>query len=201
MIMPGKVFALFFTLIMAITGTIAVNFAFAQEPTHTPSHGYLTPLTTRVPDYLISASAGIGGTINPNGFMYATPGSSYRFTITPNPGYEIQDVVDRRFFENISKGAITTYTVTNIYEKHEIFAIFSIASIPTITPTLTPTLAPTPTVPEFSTPPKTSFTASPNPSPSVPELSTLTIIAILFAIAAVLIVTIKKPHMTHSRAS
>jgi hypothetical protein len=150
MVLESKFFALFFMMIIAITCSITIGPIFVQEPTpmHTPSHRYLTPLTTRAPDYLVSASAGIGGTISPSGFMSATPGSSCTFAITPNPGYEIQDVVDRRFFENISKGAISTYTLTNIYENHEIFASFSMVTIPTITPT--PTLAPTPTVPEFT---------------------------------------------------
>jgi hypothetical protein len=140
MAMVGKVFALFFMLIIAITGTIMVNFVFAQEPTptHTPPPWWPTP--SPFADYAVSASSGPGGTISPNGTgMFAYPGSVWMFTIKPNPGYKILDVQDN----GVSMGAISTYKFAIVQESHMINATFSLLSIPTITPT--------PTVPELST--------------------------------------------------
>jgi hypothetical protein len=142
MAMIGKVFKIFFILIITTTSTIMVNSVFAQEPTptHTPPPGYPTPTPVILADYAVSASAGPGGTISPNSTgMFAYPGSSWMFTITPNPGYKILDVQDN----GVSIGAISTYKFTIVQEGHIIKATFSLISTPTITPT--PTASPTPT--------------------------------------------------------
>jgi hypothetical protein len=70
-------------------------------------------------DYGITVNAGPGGKISPDGgFAYA--GSTYTFNITPDPGYEISDVI----VDGISQGKITTYPFTNIDRNHEISATF-----------------------------------------------------------------------------
>lgn len=130
MAMVGKVFALFFVIIMTISSVIMVNSVIAQEPTPTP-----TPVI--LADYWVDASAGPGGTISPKG-GFTSPGTIYTFTITPNPGYKILDVKDN----GESKGAIPTYTLDNIHENHDIVASFSIAS--------NPVMVSTPKVPELS---------------------------------------------------
>jgi hypothetical protein len=138
----GKVFKIFFILIITTTSTIMVNSVFAQEPTPTPTlpPGYPTPTPVILADYAVSASAGPGGTISPNGTgMFAYPGSSWMFTITPNPGYQILDVQDN----GVSLGAISTYKFTIVQECHMVKATFSLISTPTLTPT--PTASPTPT--------------------------------------------------------
>lgn len=157
MAIVGKVFALFFMLIMAITSMIMVNSVFAQAPTptHTPPPWWPTPTSIINADYWVDSAAGPGGTINPqiSTFNY-DPQTTYTFIITPNPGYKILDVVD----SGVSKGAISTYTFTNIHENHDIFASFSIDPIPTITPTPTvPEFTLVPIGPSFDIPPSYSF--------------------------------------------
>jgi hypothetical protein len=71
-------------------------------------------------DYGITVNAGPHGKISPDGgFAYA--GSTYTFTITPDPGYEISDVI----VDGVSQGKITTYPFTNIDRNHEISATFT----------------------------------------------------------------------------
>lgn len=74
--------------------------------------------TTR---YTITASAGKGGEISPDGSVRVTRGSDKTFTITPDEGYVIEKVlVDG---ENV--GAVEQYTFKNVREKHTIKAIFA----------------------------------------------------------------------------
>lgn len=72
--------------------------------------------------YNISASASSNGSISPSGEIEVYEGYSKTFSITPNTGYKIDDVlVDGR-----SVGAITSYTFSNISGNHTISATFSI---------------------------------------------------------------------------
>jgi hypothetical protein len=68
----------------------------------------------------ISASAGTGGTISPSGAVTVNYGSSQAFTITPNTGYQIADVL----VDGGSKGAVSSYTFTNVTGNHTIAASF-----------------------------------------------------------------------------
>lgn len=72
-------------------------------------------------DYAVNASAGPGGTINPSGILFAYPGSSFKFHITPDAGYQILDVSDN----GISKGSLQNYEVNNVQTNHQILATFS----------------------------------------------------------------------------
>jgi hypothetical protein len=82
----------------------------------TPPPSTPTPLA----DFMVSASAGPGGTITPSGDMFTTPGESHSFTITPDVGYQILDVKDN----GVSKGAISSYSIPNIHENHQVEATF-----------------------------------------------------------------------------
>ena len=87
--------------------------------------------------YNISASAGIGGTISPNGTSVVTHGSNKTYTITPSFGYGVADVK----VDNVSVGAVTSYTFSNVTSAHTIKATFRVngtvdAGIPTVTDTL-----------------------------------------------------------------
>ncbi len=80
--------------------------------------------------YTISASAGAGGNITPNGTVPVLCGTSQTFTITPNTGYHITNVV----VDGVSQGAISSYTFPNIVANgHTIVASFAINTY-TITP-------------------------------------------------------------------
>jgi hypothetical protein len=128
-----------------IVGTTSLASIILVKPTPTP-----TPLA----DYWVTVNAGTGGTIS-GGSGFTTPGTSFTYTITPNPGYQILDVKDN----GVSKGAVSTYQLTNIQENHDITATF--------TTTLTPTPSPSPTPKQ-----ETTVTLTPSGSTATPTPST-----------------------------
>ena len=71
--------------------------------------------------YTINASVGLGGSINNLGLVNFSYGSNQTYTITPNSGYEVSDVL----VDGKSVGAITTYTFSDITGSHTISATFS----------------------------------------------------------------------------
>jgi hypothetical protein len=68
----------------------------------------------------IQVSAGPNGRIQPDGLIQVNAGENQRFAITPENGYEIQDV----FIDGISVGPKDTITLTNIQKHHTIEATF-----------------------------------------------------------------------------
>ena len=70
--------------------------------------------------YSISAEAGVGGTISPNGSISVIKGSDKTFTITANKGYEITDVL----VDGESVGAVRSYTFENVKANHTISVTF-----------------------------------------------------------------------------
>ncbi len=77
------------------------------------------------PFFTLNATAGSNGTISPSGSVFVDPGSSKTFTITPNPGY----VVDQVIVDGISQGAISSYTFSNVTQDHTISASFKIQQL------------------------------------------------------------------------
>jgi hypothetical protein len=80
--------------------------------------------TFTIKTYTITATAGAGGSISPSGNVKVNQGADKIFTITPNAGYQIADVK----VDNVSKGAISTYTFTNVTANHTISATFKSAT-------------------------------------------------------------------------
>ena len=74
--------------------------------------------------YTITASAGAGGSISPEGSVRVRRGSDRTFTITPAEGYEIADVL----VDGVSIGAVSSYTFTNVTRNHTITAVFTASS-------------------------------------------------------------------------
>jgi len=72
--------------------------------------------------YTITASAGTGGSISPSGSVSVNRGTSPTFTITPNTGYHVANVV----VDGSSAGAIRSHTFSNVTSNHTIGATFSI---------------------------------------------------------------------------
>ena len=95
----------------------------------------------------ISAPSG-NGTISPSGTITVNYGGNQTFTITPNSGYEVNDVL----VDGASVGKITSYLMSNITTNHSISVVFA----------LIPIIEPTPSVfitnPESETPAPTSQT-------------------------------------------
>ena len=71
--------------------------------------------------FTITASAGSGGSISPSGSVVVNQSATQVFTITPNTGYHVVDVV----VDSVSQGAIGTYTFTNVQANHVISASFA----------------------------------------------------------------------------
>ncbi|MEJ2032932.1 MAG: cytochrome c3 family protein [Deltaproteobacteria bacterium] len=70
---------------------------------------------------------GVGGTISPSGSVSVPDGGSQQFTITPEQGYDILDVVT----DSGSVGAVSSYTFTNVTADNSITASFQVATFPT----------------------------------------------------------------------
>ncbi|HJW73708.1 MAG TPA: PKD domain-containing protein [Geothrix sp.] len=86
---------------------------------HTISASFAAVITK----YVITASAGANGTISPSGSVSVTAGASQTFTITPNAGYAVSSVT----VDGLNKGALTSYTFTNVSAAHTISASFAAA--------------------------------------------------------------------------
>ena len=86
--------------------------------------------TVQLPSYPILASAGAGGTISPSGTINVIQGNNQSFTIAPNSGFHLVDVL----VDGSSVGAVPSYTFTNVRAPHTISARFS-ANTFTITAT------------------------------------------------------------------
>jgi len=79
-------------------------------------------VTFAINQYTIISFAGANGTINPLGSTIVKYGDSLTFTITPNIGYHISNVI----VDGNSVGATSSYTFSSIDSDHTIEAVFSI---------------------------------------------------------------------------
>ena len=70
--------------------------------------------------WMITASAGPGGSIDPSGDVIVLDGDDRDFAIEPDNGYEIIDVV----VDGDSVGAVSSYSFKNVGEDHSIAAAF-----------------------------------------------------------------------------
>lgn len=97
------------------------SFTVTQAAATTPT----TPTTpTSSTSYAITASAGSGGSISPSGSVSVTSGASKTFTITPKSGYSVKSVT----VDGKSKGALSSYTFSNVTAKHTISVTFKTKS-------------------------------------------------------------------------
>jgi len=71
--------------------------------------------------YTITATAFGGGTITPSGLIVVPGGTDTTFTITANPGHNLDSVV----VDGANQGVITSYTFYNVSANHTIKAYFS----------------------------------------------------------------------------
>ena len=77
------------------------------------------------PTYTITASAGPGGSITPSGEVTVSIGETQGFTIAPDAGYNILDVV----VDGVPQGSIDSYTFTSVAEDHTIAASFACGDV------------------------------------------------------------------------
>ncbi len=71
--------------------------------------------------FTITATAGANGSISPSGEVSVEAGGSQTFTITPNEGYEIADVL----VDSESVGAVSSYTFSDVRANRTIEATFA----------------------------------------------------------------------------
>lgn len=77
-------------------------------------------LVAPIPTYTITASAGTGGSISPAGAVTVNEDQDKTFTITPNAGYAVDDVL----VNGQSVGAVTSYTFNKVEDDQTIAASF-----------------------------------------------------------------------------
>lgn len=84
---------------------------------------YTIAATFEFSDYIITASAGSGGAISPEGVSLVKPGMSITYTIAPDTGFGIDALLIDG--ESITKTAISPiYTFTDVSSNHSIEALF-----------------------------------------------------------------------------
>lgn len=79
-------------------------------------------------DYVISASAGSGGTISPSGQIKVAKGANQAFSIAADAGHVVLDVI----VDEVSQGPITAYTFEDVNDNHTITAEFAMTAVLTI---------------------------------------------------------------------
>ena len=82
---------------------------------------YLT-ITHEQQYYIISASAGMGGSISPEGDIQVEAGGTVAFSIVPNEGYSISVLM----IDGVENPATDTYTFSNVDGNHAIKALFTV---------------------------------------------------------------------------
>ena len=83
--------------------------------------GNVTTKTYSNATYPITVISGSGGTVSPSS-ANVNYGGSQTFTISPNTGYQVADVL----VDGADRGAITSYTFSNVTATHTISATFAI---------------------------------------------------------------------------
>ncbi len=76
--------------------------------------------STGTVSYMITASAGPGGSISPSGDIRVVAYRSLTLTVTPEEGYRIADVL----VDGKSVGPVSAYTFRNVLAAHRISAVF-----------------------------------------------------------------------------
>lgn len=93
----------------------------AKNLMYLPMCDWMYGISGPVSDFVITASAGPGGSISPAGAVSVGYGRDQAFAITPNAGYRVADVV----VDGASVGAVTSYVFTAVAADHTIQASFA----------------------------------------------------------------------------
>ena len=133
---------------ISISGNVTVNYGGTQTFTIVPNTGYhiasvlvdgssvgavpsytFSNVTAKhtlaanfaVNTYTVTTTAGANGSISPSGTATVNHGGSQTFTIAPQTGYHIVDVL----VDGSSVGAVPVYTFSNVTAKHTLAASFA----------------------------------------------------------------------------
>jgi hypothetical protein len=85
----------------------------------------ILPVCEQIPLSIVSALAGSGGNISPSGAVPVRYGADQAFTITPNNGYHIVDVM----VDGGSEGVIQSYAFYDVTSNHTIAATFAVDNL------------------------------------------------------------------------
>ena len=135
-IAPGTVIT--FTAVPSVTSDFAgwsgAISGTANPVTLTVNADTVVTATFTIKTFTLTPAAAPNGSITPNALQTVNYGDSQVFTITANAGYHILDVG----VDNVSVGAVSSYTFTNITAHHSIAAAFTadVATLYTLTVTL-----------------------------------------------------------------
>ena len=80
---------------------------------------------TRAEDHIIIATAGVGGTIDPNGNVTVLYNDSQTFRIVPDEGYSLSRVMVDTIFDVTSQIVDSSYTFSGVISNHSIDAEFT----------------------------------------------------------------------------
>jgi len=106
-------------LIDGLSAGAVTTYTFTEvNSDHTISASFAADTTL----FTINASAGANGSISPSGAVSANMGVNKPFTITPDPGYHVAQVL----VDGVPVGAVGGYTFTNVIANHTISATFAI---------------------------------------------------------------------------
>ncbi len=100
--------------------TVSPNTGITRSDSLTVAGNVFTVSENGSAAYIITSSAGSGGTISPSGQVSVPAGGGQTFTITPNSGYKVANVN----VDGVSKGSITSYTFSSVSANHTIAAFF-----------------------------------------------------------------------------
>lgn len=115
--------------------TITVTFtAIPQTSATMPDYWMAVLLKKYNTAYPITAAAGEGGSITPAGVTGVLYKRSFTYTITPDEGYAIADVL----VDGVSVGAVSSYTFKQVRAAHVIEVFFTPVDAPVDTPVDTP---------------------------------------------------------------
>ncbi|MDD3569878.1 MAG: S-layer homology domain-containing protein, partial [Lachnospiraceae bacterium] len=106
----------------ALTGAVKdkVTFVFTKSKSSDDSTSGGGGGSASTTNYTITVKAEKGGTISPDGDVSVSKNNDKTFTITPNKGYEVKDVL----VDGVSVGKVEKYTFEDVTKAHTVTASF-----------------------------------------------------------------------------
>lgn len=105
--------------------TSPVTYTVTAEDGVTTQQYVVTVSVASPSSYIITASAGLGGSISPSGSIVVSSGNNKTFNISPNSGYSISSVL----VDNVSVSTASSYTFNNVTGNHSISVEFIVNQV------------------------------------------------------------------------
>lgn len=113
------------TYVGTMVNNCQISWSYANSTITNPNNSWYKESCSST--YSIAATAGANGSISPLGATDVAQGSDQAYTVTPDAGYRVADVL----VDGSSVGAVNSYTFTNVQATHTIEASFAISVIAT----------------------------------------------------------------------